>query len=200
VALAVRGGAFEVERLPLTARLRPGESIEVPLAIAGGSWSPGEDPAVFARLAWRRGPGRPEESLVLDAPLHRVRSLCLGRETLRVPMLCERVGHPAASMTVRRRGRDLLAWVEDPGGLEDVRALVRVGGTVRSGGRGVRVPLPDPGSRGPSEARALAFSVGFEGRAPGTRAGRRELRRWAGGLPAGLGSGAPGLLFASSRA
>jgi hypothetical protein len=98
-------------------------------------------------------------------------------------------------MTVRRRGRELLAWVEDPGGLEDVRAQVLLGPRIVEGARGVRVELPDGVEAG---AAGLPFSLGFEGRRPGERG--RVLRRWAGGLPGGARSGAPGRLLVSGRA
>jgi glycerophosphoryl diester phosphodiesterase len=197
LALAVRGGAFEVEGLPVQVRLGPGERTALPCGLAGGSWSPGEDPVVFARFVWRSGPGRPEESLAFDHPVSRVRTVRVAQGTLRVPMLREHPGAPYASVSLRRRGEELIAWVEDPGGLGDVRALLRVGERVRSGGRGVRVPLP-PGWRTTETGGGLPFSVGFEGRT--STGAPRELRRWAGGLPYGLGSGAPGCLFLEDRA
>ena len=177
LAVSVRGGAFEVEGLPVATRLEPGGECEVPLVLAGGSWSPCEDPGVLARFVWRRGPGRPEESLLLDAPLERIRTLRLGRDALRVPMLREHPGEPYASMTVRRRGHELLAWVEDSGGLRDLRATVRLGARVRYGGQGVRMPIPRlEGEHG------IPFCVGFEGHAANAARGPRRLRRWAGGF------------------
>jgi glycerophosphoryl diester phosphodiesterase len=195
LALAVRGGAFEVAGLPEGLVLEPGERRACALSLAGGSWSPHEDPALFARFAWRAGPGRPEEALILDAPLARTRTLRLSSATLRVPMLREHPGAPAATMTVRRRGREVLAAVEDAGGLQDVRALLRIGHEVLRGAAGVRGFLPDlpPG-------RAIPFSVGFEGRARSAQGEASELRRWSGGLPYGLGAGAPGRLFVLEQA
>jgi hypothetical protein len=52
----------------------------------------------------------------------------------------------------------------------------------------VPIPLADRGERG------MPFCVGFEGREDGGGGGPRHLRRWAGGLPYGLRSGAPGRL------
>lgn len=186
-----RGGAFEVEGLPQVTDLAPGEETEVAFVLGGGSWSPGDDPVFLVRFGWGRGPGRPAGGLVLDADLHRVRTATLGRETLRLPMLQERPGDPEASMTIRRRGRELLCRVENPGGLEEPRALVRLGTQVRRGGVGVRVFLPDAFD----EARAgLPFACGFEGR-PRDDARARRTRRFGGGVPPGLAGGAPGLLF-----
>jgi hypothetical protein len=192
LTVAVYGGAFDLEGVPVTVKLTPGEECEVPLALAGGSWSPGDDPLLLARFVGRAGPGRPRESLILDAPLSRVRTLTLGDDSRRLLMLCERPAQLPSTMTLRRRGRELLTWVEAAGGLHDVRAVLRLGAEVRHGGRGVRVPLPaDWETRG----EALPFSVGFEGREEEDSRSPRVLRRWAGGLPLGLRSGAPGRLF-----
>ncbi len=194
LGVAVRGGAFEVSGAPVALRLDPQQEASVPLTLAGGSWSPAEDPSLHARFVWRRGPGRPEESLVLERPLERVRTLTLGATALRVPMLREHPTQVAASMTLRRQGRDLIAWVENPGGLADVRAVLRIGDRVRVGGRGVRVPLPTDSKA----SGALRFSIGFEGRAE--EHAPRELRRFGGGLPYGLRAGAPGRLLLDADA
>ncbi len=192
LALALRGGAFQVRGWPLTVSLDPQGMRAVPLEISGGSWSPLEDPAVLARYSWRAGPRRPAAELVLDAPLERVRTLRLGEGATRLRMLVESPGEPPATMTVRRRGRELLAWVEDPGGLGEVKCLVRLGSRVRTGTRGVRIRLP-----GELDPEGLPFCVGFQGRAGD---GGVRLRRWSGGLPYGLGSGAPGRLLGWSGA
>ena len=42
--LVPRGGAWEAEGLPVAAQLAPGEELETPLALTGGSRSPGPDP------------------------------------------------------------------------------------------------------------------------------------------------------------
>jgi len=189
--LMVRGGAFEISQMPERLRLEPGEAVSLPVKISGGSWSPGGDPLVAARFHWG-GRGKVRE-FVLDASLKRLRVHVLGEDARRLPMLCERPGEMPASMTVRRKGNDLVAWVEDPGGLEDVRAKALLGMVVRTGGRGVRVPLPE-GFDGRTEG--LPFSVAFEGRVGGSD--QRTLRRWAGGLPATLASGSPGRLLPAS--
>ena len=195
LALELRGGAFEARGFPAAGELAPGEARGFDLELVGGSWSPCDDPLVHARFVWRAGPGRPRESLVLDAPLRRVRSLRLGRESRRVFLLREHPGEVEATMSVRRRGGELLAWVENTGGLEDVRAAVRLGVETRWGGRGVRVRLPE----GFDAARdGVPFSVGFSGREPGTE--ERRFRRWAGGLPAEQRAGSPGRLLALAEA
>ena len=192
LTVVVRGGAFEVEGLPVRLDLGPGKAARAPLTLAGGSWSPGNDPVVLARFAWRRGPGRPQESLLLDAPLARVRSLHLGSDALRLPMLAESPRQAAASMTVRRRGDELVARVEAAPGLIDLRAGILLDHEVRFGGHGVRVRLPADWR---TRRGGFAFCAGFEGREGTGRSSRRVLRRWAGGLPSGVESGAPGRLF-----
>ncbi|MEX1025569.1 MAG: glycerophosphodiester phosphodiesterase family protein [Planctomycetota bacterium] len=189
VALALRGGAFEERGLPAAVELGPNERVELPLDLRGGSFSPGRDPHVVARLEWRAGPGLAAGSLVFDAPLERIRHLRFDGRPVRLALLMERPDMEPSSLVVRTRGRDLLVEVEDAGGLEDVRAWVRVGFHVRRGGRGVRLPLDatftDPDG-------SLPFSVGFQGRAgPGAEL---EWRRWCGGLPAEPHGSAPGRL------
>ena len=206
VVLAVHGGAFEVEGLPVALALAPGERRGIELRLHGGSWSPGDDPVVHARFRWSTGPGRPPEALVLEHPLARTRTLTLGRESLRLVMLRERADDPPASMSVWRRGRDLLARVENAGGLTDLRAIVRLGARQHAGGSGVRAPLPAPFDRGmpPTGAwsqRSVPFAVGFEGRRPGERdPGARLLRRWCGGIGVHPREGAPGRLVLDARA
>lgn len=192
LTVAVYGGAFEVEGVPVTVKLEPAAETEIPLALRGGSWSPGDDPVLLARYVWRAGPGRERESLILEAPLARVRTMSLGSDSRRLVMLCEHPGQPSASMTLRRRGNELLAWVEGAPGMHDVRAVLRLGAQVRVGGRGVRMPLPPKWAE---RREPLSFSVGFEGREEEEPHTPRILRRWAGGLPPGLRSGAPGRLF-----
>ena len=191
LALAARGGAFQVEGLPTTLALDAGARASVPVTLAGGSFSPAEDPCVLARFAWRVG--REEATLVLDHPLERTRTLRLGRGVRRLKLLCEGPVDLPASMTVELRGRELVAAVEDAGGLGEPEAMIRVGSRVRTGRRGVRVRLPEE-----FEPEGLPFCVGFRAKEPGT--GKKRLRRWAGGLPYGLGSGAPGRLFLEGRA
>ena len=143
------------------------------------------------RFAWRAA--RSSAALVLDAPLARVRRLKLGDGVERVHLLRENADQLGATMTLRRRGAELLAVVEDSGGLVDVVAKIRVSSRVRSGHRGVRIRLPEA-----AEPEGFSFSLGFEGTEPGSA--RRVLRRFAGGLPYGLGSGAPGRLVLAGRA
>ncbi len=193
LSIAVRGGAFRVEGLPEGLRLAPGAGESFELDISGGSYSPGEDPVLFARYVWRRGPGRPEESLVLDAPLERVRTAALRRDTARLSMLRESPGQPSASMTLRLRQGQVLARVEDPGGLREVRAVLRLGARTRTGGPAVRLglsPLDEIALRD-----GLAFSVGFRGIDPHRPEAGERFRRFCGGLPSGLFSGAPGRLY-----
>jgi len=191
LGFVARGGAFRVTGLPATLALDAGARHELAVTLEGGSWSPLEDPSVVLRFAWRKGRGY--EALVLDAPLERVRTLHLGTDTQRVRMLRERAGEREASMAVRRRGDELVAAVEDAGGLSEVSARIRVGSRVRTGRRGVRLRLPEE-----LEPGGAPFCLAFEGTDPESK--KRVLRRWAGGLPYGLGSGAPGRLFLSGRA
>jgi glycerophosphoryl diester phosphodiesterase len=185
LALAVRGGAFRCRGLPATLALDSGARAEVPLELEGGSWSPRDDPCVALRFAWHRG--RASRALVLEAPLARVRTLELGSGVRRVRLLREREQDREATMTLRRRGPEVVAAVEGAGGLGDVRATIRVGHRVRTGQRGVRIRLPEE-----LPAAGAPFSVGFEGTDP--ESGARVLRRFSGGLPYGLGSGSPGRL------
>ena len=193
LAFAVRGGAFEVDGFPIQVRLGPGGDARVPLRLSGGSWSPGGDPVLLARYHWGRGPGRVASSLQFDHAVARIRTLRLGGTAVRIPMLRERPGEPFASMNVWREGARILARIEHAGGADRTRAILRVGERTWRGGVGVRAVLPasldldDARSR----ERGVAFSVGFEGF---DDAGRRVLRRWAGGLPEGLRAGAPGRL------
>jgi glycerophosphoryl diester phosphodiesterase len=191
LALAARGGAFQVTGLPATLALDAHATAHHPFVLHGGSHSPLEDPSILLRFAWRRG--RAGRELVLDAPLERVRTLRLGEGAQRMRMLCEHAGDREATMAIRRRGRELLALVEDAGGLTDVAARIRVGSRVRTGRRGVRIRCPEE-----LEPEGAPFCVGFDG--VDAETGIRRLRRFSGGLPYGLGSGAPGRLFLTGRA
>ncbi len=191
LALVPRGGAFQSTGLPATLALDARDEQGVRVTLHGGSWSPHDDPAVLVRFAWRQG--RHSRALVLDAPLERVRTLRLGADPQRVRLLSERPGVPEATMVLRRRGTELLAAVESAGGLTDVAATVRVGARVRSGRRAVRIRLPEE-----PDPQGLPFCVGFQG--ADASSGRRILRRFSGGLPYGIGSGAPGRLFLTGRA
>jgi hypothetical protein len=125
---------------------------------------------------------------VLDAPLHRVRTLVLSEDAIRLPLLRESPVDAPASMTARRRGNQVLVAVEDAGGLERVRARVRLGQREYAGGRGLAVSLP---AHFDLFTGGVPFACGFDGDDP-RRGGERRLRRWSGGIPSGLESGVPG--------
>lgn len=187
-----RHGAFEIEGLPQRLDLAPGAEAAVAFALRGGSWRTGGDPLFFALHRWRAGPGRPAGRLLVDAPLHRVRTLALDRTPRRVELLREAPGDPPASMVVRRHGGHLLVSIESAGGLEDARTLVHLDGRAYHGGRGLRAPLPEDFDR---RAGGVPFSCGLWAAAHG----ERKVRRWAGGVPEELGVGAPGRLVPLSR-
>ncbi len=192
--LWVRGGAFEVQGLPREFELGAGEECAFQFDLAGGSRSPGSDPLLAVRYRWREGPGRPAEELVLDAPLHRKRSVVAREETQRLPLLEEHRGDLPASMTLRRRGNQLLLGLENSSGLENVRVVARLGMGTWRGAHGLALSLPvDFDTR----RDGIDFSCGIEGR---DSAGRPRLRRFAGGIPAGLESGPPGLLLPRPKA
>ncbi len=191
--LRVRRGVFEADGLPVQFALKPGESCEVPLHLRGGSWSPGGDPSFVAHFVWTRGPGRPGEGLTLDLPLDRLRTQRVGENVERLTMLAERPGDPAASITARRRGADLLLALENPGGLAQAHLVAHLDGATIRGGKGLRLRLPrDFGSR----AAGVRFNAAIVGR----ESGATRVRRWAGGLPSVLESGEPGRLLPRARA
>lgn len=201
VELNVRRGTFEAHGLPARLELEPDASAEIPFTLSGGSWSPGGDPLLVAHYHWRRGPGRPEEHLTLDAPLARVRSISLGERAQRLPMLREHPTDSEASVTVRRHGRWLMAAIENPGGLAHAALRVHLDGVVHHGGRGLRIALPADFAR---RSGGVRFSIGMVGREPARaharEAARERLRRWAGGLPSSLEGGAPGRLLPLAHA
>lgn len=183
--LFVRRGAYEVEGLPRRFDLEPGETQRVAFRVRGGSWSPGGDPVVAALYAWDAG------CLLLDAELSRERRVVASALAQRVELLRESPGQRQASMTVRRRGRELTVTVENAGGLVGARAVVHLDGRTWTGARSVRARLPE----GFDDLReGLAFSCGLVGQAH--EGGPEVLRRWAGGLPAEGDHGAPGRLCA----
>lgn len=189
--LVVRKGAFELGARPRSLGLAPGASERTELALHGGSFSPGGDPCVAAHYRWRNAAGRTAGELVLDAPLVRVRNARLRREPLRLPLLREQPDDPEASVLVRRQGRSLHVSIESPGRLREPRVWANLDGVVTSGTRGLRLELPldFDGQQG-----GVRFSCGIDGwPEPGAR--RRVLRRWAGGLPGDVHSGAPGRLI-----
>jgi len=182
----VRHGAFEVEGLPVALELAPGEEAEVELHLTGGSWSPGGDPVLFGLYRWGTAGGA--GSLLLDAPLRRVRTVVADAIARRLVLLREAPRQREASMVVRRQGPWLLVSIENDGGVREARTLVHLDGRAFDGGKGVRVPLPEDFDR---RSAGVPFSCGIVGRA----GAEPVLRRWAGGLPDELGSGSPGVLL-----
>jgi hypothetical protein len=184
-----RHGAFETRGLPVRFDLAPGESAEVPFQLSGGSVSPGGDPLFAVAYSWRAGPGRAAGSLLLDAPLRRLRLARVGSRAVRLTMLAEGAQAVPASITVRRAGRDLLLSLEHAGDLEKPHLVAILAGHLVRGGAGLRLRLPDDFGR---LEQGLSFTCGIEGH----RNGRAALRRWSGGLPQELRSGVPGRLQA----
>ena len=194
VALEVRfeRGAYDVQGLPARLALEPGERAGVAFRLVGGSWSPGGDPRLSARFSARAGRGRPALDLLLDATLHRVRVATLGEHSVRLPMLAERPGAPAASLTARRHRDVLVVAIENPGELENARTVVRLDGHTYRGGRSLRMHWP---------ARlALAGEVEFSCGMEGSTGGRPAVRRWAGNIGEPLRSGVAGRLRATAAA
>jgi len=190
--LLPRHGAFDIEGVPVRLDLAPGEETQVPFALRGGSWRTGGDPLFFALYRWRAGPGRAAGRLLLDAPLHRVRTAVADVVPRRLVLLREAPDDRTATITIRRHRRHLLVSIESAGGLEDARTIVHLDGRTFHGGRGVRVVLPEDFDQ---RAGGVAFSCGLYAYA----AGERKVRRWAGGVPDELGVGAPGRLVPASR-
>ena len=194
--VVIRRGAFEVKELPGPLRLAPGETLELPLEIAGGSWSPGGDPLLAALFDWEPGPGRPAGRLFFDAPLRRVRTVFADGLSQRLEMLRESPGQARASMTARRRGRELVLSVENSGGLESPEILATLGGRTWHGSQSLRLPLPDDFD---ASTEGSSFNCAFEGRTGEEGARSLVLRRWAGGLPVGPGNGVPGRILPRPR-
>ncbi len=192
VELRVRRGAFEVTGLPVGAALRPKQELVHVFGLAGGSWRVGGDPCVAATFVWDAGAGRAAGALTLDAPLVRVRELVAPREARRVELLRERPDDAEATMTVRRGGPWLFVAAENPGELEEPSVVVHLDGQTHYGGRGLRLRLPAEFDR---RAEGVPFSCGLLG----MERGAWRARRWAGGVPGGLGSGAPGRLYPEAR-
>lgn len=181
-----RGGAFEFHGLPGPIELAPGATFKGRLRLVGGSRSPGPDPRLKARFRWA---GEAALELAFDAPITRVREAFLHDGATRLSMLRESPGDPAASVVVSRRGRDLVFRIEDAGGLDNAHLVVRIGPERFGGGRHCALQLRKAHFDA-AHARGLAFNVGFTG----TRRGAGRFYRFAGGLPPGLFSGAPGRL------
>lgn len=182
----VRRGAFECGDLPPARRLAARESFEFRIELAGGSWSPGADPLLVAKLATSA------QRFELDTPLERRRRATLRETVTRLALLRESPSDPPASVTLRRHRRDLVAAIEAPGGLEHARLVVRLAERVEMGGDGIRLRLPPTFD---DERDGVPFSIGILGARLTPRGRRRVLRRWAGGLPDVAPSGAPGRLL-----
>ncbi len=191
--IGLQGGAFESQGLPRTISLAAGDELSVPFRLVGGSRGPGSDPAFFAQYRWRAGPRRPRGRLTLDTPLPRLRRAVAGTSTQRLVLLAERPDDAPATILLRRRGRHLLLSLEQRGDLAEPHIVARLGSEIVRGGKGLRLVLPDE-----IDARAdgVPFSCGIEGH----RHGQPALLRWAGGIPEGIFSGAPGRLVAANRA
>lgn len=189
LSCAVRRGAFECSELPERLELAPGETRAFEFTLVGGSWSPGGDPLLRARLATLAPDAR--ELVTLDAPLRRTRHVQALEVPLRLVLLRESPGDPPASVTVRRRRNELLVALESAGDLAEPKVVVYLDGEFHLGTKGLRLALP-PGF---SERRdGLPFSVGIEGLRATRRGPRTVVRRWAGGLPDTLAGGDPGRL------
>ena len=190
--LFLPSGAFEVEGLPVVFDLDVGQTRRVTFSLTGGSRIPGPDPLLAGLFRWRVGTGskelRPGGRLLFDAPLVRRRVTSADPLARRLALLRERPSDPPATVILRRRGRDLLLSIEDGGGLGEAHLIAHLNGELVRGGPSLRLFLPsDFDLRG----GGIPFSCGIEGR----DAGSARLRRWAGGLPEGVGHGAPGLLL-----
>lgn len=198
ISIFVPHGAFEIDGLPTVVDLEPHGDCSISFRLAGGARMPGPDPLLGVLLTWREGSEHEGElraggQLLLDAPLVRRRMATADGLARRLEMLAERPGDPLATINARRVGRDLALSLENPGQLTDAHLVARIGGEIVRGGRGIRLHLPD---RFDDVPLGVPFSCGIEGR---DAAGELRLRRWSGGLPAGLGHGAPGLLVPLSR-
>ncbi len=191
--LLPRHGAFETDALPRKFSLREGAEEIVSFRLTGGSWRIGGDPVLFALFRYRRGKGRRSGSLLLDAPLVRVRSTAAGANVQRLALLSESPSAAAASMVLRRRGRHVFVAIENAGGLENPRTIVHLDGRFVRGGRGVRALLPEDFD---ARTAGVPFSCGFEAVVDG----ERVVRRWAGGVPDEDGVGAPGRLLPLAKA
>ena len=190
LGFAGRNGAFEVAADPSALTLEPGDVRPIELRVVGGSFSPGADPLLVARFSWRAGPGRSAGELVLDAPFTRLRRVVLRDHSTRLDCLRESPRASAASLSMRRSGRWLMLTIEDPGELAEAQVVAHLDGRTHFGARSLRLPLPEDFDH---RAGGVPFSAGVVGHAQGSTA--PVYRRWAGGLPSDLLSGAPGRLL-----
>ena len=185
-------GAFELQDLPRIIELEPGEERSITFHLRGGARGPGRDPLFAALYRWKAGLGTesivPGGQLLLDAPLERIREAVADGLTRRLWMLREHPAYPPASVTMHRKGQQLIVQLEDTRGLEDPHLILRLAGETVRGGRGVRCRLPDDFDQ---HSDGVPFTCGIEAK----RQGERVRLRWAGGLPAGVGHGSPGRLY-----
>ncbi len=193
VQLFVRRGAFECEGLPVQRELEPGERERLHFALRGGSWSPGGDPVLAALYEWTDGPQRRAGRILLDLPLRRRRFAVADVITQRLEMLREGPAEARGTMTIVRRGLDLVVAVERTGDLREPRVVAHLAGRTAFGAQRLRLRLPEDFD---ALEGGVSFSCGFHGL---DAAGRRRLRRWGGGLPAEPGQGAAGVLLAARR-
>ncbi|MCP3914196.1 MAG: hypothetical protein GY711_01435 [bacterium] len=181
-------GAFEVDGLPRVVELGPGESDTLRFRLTGGSRSPGGDPLLAALYEWSGDGSRAAGRLLLDAPMPRCRIAHADGVTRRLTLLRERPDDSAASLTMRREGDSLVVSIENAGDLEHPHVVARLAGETARGGMGLRMRLP---ATFDGDGHGVDFSCGIEG----VRRGEHRIRRWAGGVPEGLGHGSPGRLL-----
>jgi hypothetical protein len=105
----------------------------------------------------------------------------------RLNLLQEGAGEPAASVTLRRTGRRVRLTIEHPGDLQEGHLIASLDGRTARGGRTLDLLLSEHFDQNPEGS---LFTCGIEG----VREGTPHLLRWAGGLPGGVGHGAPGRL------
>ncbi len=182
-----RRGAYEIEGGPTELTLEPGAEAAVPLRMAGGSWSPGPEPVLGVRFAFGRGAGA--RVLVLEAPIVREREATATTHSVRLECLAESPRQPSATLSMRRRGSQLLLAIESQGELEEAQAVAFLDGETFYGAGGLRLALPEDFDH---RSGGVPFSCGMVGRRGGERL---AWRRWAGALPRDLLSGSPGRLY-----
>lgn len=184
-------GAFKSEGLPRVIELQAEEERHLDVQLKGGARSPGPDPllgALFrARTPLPESAALPAAGLLLDAPLVRRRVAVADPLARRLSLLREGAGERAASVTLRRSGRHVRLTIEHPGDLQGGHLIANMDGRTERGGRTLDLLLPEHFDQDPEGS---PFTCGIEG----VRDGRPHLLRWAGGLPGGVGHGAPGRL------
>ena len=184
-------GAFQSEGLPRVVELQAEEERHLDVELKGGARSPGPDPLLGALFRARTPAPEtcvlPAGGLLLDAPLIRRRVAVADPLTRRLNLLREGAGEGVASITLRRTGRSVRLSIENPGDVEEGHLIASLDGCTERGGRTLDLLLPDHFEKTP---QGFPFTCGIEG----VRRGAPRLLRWAGGLPGGVGHGAPGRL------